>query len=122
MDGTDKLALNRDDQAGFPMDSLINHNKHSTLCIQRNVPLATYWGFVTKYPVVQQTRSYNFTETHSFFLKHDFIPGVSCLHAGAHVNVSPSDTILTNTVISILPWAKSCTVYGWNRQVGLKQR
>lgn len=59
-DGTDKVILNRDDQAGFRLDSL------ATLCIQGNVSLATNTDFVTKYPAVLQTssyNSYNFTET-----------------------------------------------------------
>ena len=63
MDGTDKLVLNRDDQAGFRLDTLSTHNKHPTLCIQGNVPLTTKTDFVTKYPAVLQTSSYNFTET-----------------------------------------------------------
>lgn len=59
-DGTDKVILNRDDQVGFRLDSLV------TLCIQGNVSLATETDFVTKYPAVLQTssyNSYNFTET-----------------------------------------------------------
>ena len=63
MDGTDEMILNRDDQAGFRLDTLATHNKHSRLCIQGNVPLATKTDFVTKYPAVLQTSSYNFTET-----------------------------------------------------------
>lgn len=62
MDGTDKLVLNRDDQAGFRLDTLATHNKHPTLCIQGNLPLATKTDFVTKYPAVLQTSSYNFME------------------------------------------------------------
>lgn len=58
MEGTDQLIL-----GGFGLDTLDTHNKHSTLCIQGNVPLATKTDFVTKYPVVLQTSSYNFTET-----------------------------------------------------------
>ena len=62
-DGTDKIILNRDDQAGFRLDTHGTHNKHATLCVQGNVPLATKTDFVTKYPAVLQTTSYNFTET-----------------------------------------------------------
>ena len=63
MDGTEKVVLNRDDQAGFRLDTLATHNKHPTLCIQGNVPQATKTDFITKYPAVLQTSSYNFTET-----------------------------------------------------------
>ena len=62
-DGTDKLILNRNDQAGFRLDTLGTHSKHATLCIQGNVPLATKTYFVTKYIAVLQTSSYTFTKT-----------------------------------------------------------
>ena len=53
MDGTDKVVLNRDDQAGFRQDTLATHSKHATLCIQGHVPLATKTDFVTKHPAKQ---------------------------------------------------------------------
>ena len=65
MDGTDKVILNRDDQAGFRLDTLVTHNKHAMLCFNDNVPLTTKTDFVTKYPSVLQTSSYNFTETNT---------------------------------------------------------
>ena len=40
-DGTDILNINRDDQAGFPLDTLSTHSKHATLCIGEEQPLTT---------------------------------------------------------------------------------
>ena len=55
--------MNRDDQVGFRLESLATHGKHATLCILGNVSLATKTDFVTKYPAVLQTSSYNFAQT-----------------------------------------------------------
>ena len=48
-DGTDIINMNRDDQAGFRLDTLATHNKQATLCIQDSVPLTTKTDYVNKY-------------------------------------------------------------------------
>ena len=62
-DGTDIISINRDDQAGFWLDTLATHNKQGTLCIQDSVPLTTNEDYVNKYPSTLQTTSYNFSST-----------------------------------------------------------
>ena len=62
-DGTDIININRDDQAGFRLDTLATHNKQATLCIQDSVPLTTKTDYVNKYPSTLQTTSYNFSST-----------------------------------------------------------
>lgn len=62
-DGTDILNINRDDQAGFRLDTLATHNKHATLCIADEVPLTTKTDYVNPYPSTLQTTSYNFLGT-----------------------------------------------------------
>ena len=62
-DGTDIININRDDQAGFRLDTLATHNKQATLCIQDSVPLTTKTDYVNKYQSTLQTTSYNFSST-----------------------------------------------------------
>ena len=62
-DGTDIININRDDQAGFWLDTLATHNKQATSCIQDSVPLTTKTDYVNKYPSTLQTTSYNFSST-----------------------------------------------------------
>ena len=62
-DGTDIININRDDQAGFRLDTLATHNKQATLCIQDSVPLSTKTDYVNKYPSTLPTTSYNFSST-----------------------------------------------------------
>ena len=62
-DGNEILNINRDDQAGFRLDTLATHNKHATLCISDEVPLTTKVDYVNKYPSTLQTTSYNFSGT-----------------------------------------------------------
>ncbi|CAH3156626.1 unnamed protein product [Porites evermanni] len=62
-DGTDIININRDDQAGFWLDTLATHNKQATLCIKDSVPLTTTTDYVNKYPSTLQTTSYNFSST-----------------------------------------------------------
>lgn len=54
-DGKNIMNLNRDDQAGFRLDTLATHSKHAFLCTS---PVLT-----TKTDSTLQTTSYNFTET-----------------------------------------------------------
>ena len=56
-DGTDILTINRDDQAGFRLDTLATHSKHATLCISEEAPLTTKSDYVNKYPSTLQTTS-----------------------------------------------------------------
>ena len=62
-DGNDILNINRDDQAGFRLDTLATHSKHATLCISEGEPLTTKSDYVNKYPSSLQTTSYNFLST-----------------------------------------------------------
>ena len=62
-DGNDILNINRDDQAGFRLDTLATHNKRATLCIAEEVPLTIKSNYVNKYPSTLQTMSYNFLGT-----------------------------------------------------------
>ena len=62
-DGNDILNINRDDQAGFRLDTLATHSKHATLCISEGAPLTTKSDYVNKYPSSLQTTSYNFLST-----------------------------------------------------------
>lgn len=62
-DGTDIININRDDQAGFRLDTVATYNKQETLCIQDSVPLTTKTDYVKKYPSTLQTTSYNFSST-----------------------------------------------------------
>ena len=62
-DGTDIINKNRDDQAGFRLDTLATHNKQATLCMKDGVPLTTKTDYVNKYPSTFQTTSYNFSST-----------------------------------------------------------
>lgn len=62
-DGNDILNINRDDQAGFRLDTLATHNKRATFCIAEEVPLTTKSDYVNKYPSTLQTTSYNFLGT-----------------------------------------------------------
>ena len=62
-DGNDILNINRDDQAGFRLDTLATHNKRATLSITEEVPLTTKSDYANKYPSTLQTTSYNFLGT-----------------------------------------------------------
>ncbi|XP_068757506.1 uncharacterized protein [Montipora capricornis] len=62
-DGNDILNVNRDDQAGFRLDTLATHRKHATPCISEGEPLTTKSNYVNKYPSSLQTTSYNFLST-----------------------------------------------------------
>lgn len=61
-DATNILTINRDDQAGFRLDTLSTHHQYTypTLC-GKNV-LTTHTDYVNQYPSTLQTTSYNFTE------------------------------------------------------------
>ena len=55
--------LNRDDAAGFRLDTLTTHHQYSNPVVQGKEILTTYTDYVNPYPSVLQTTSYNFSET-----------------------------------------------------------
>ncbi len=60
-DGTNTVNINRDDAAGFRLDTLATHRLHRSPVVQGKEILTTHTDFVTSYPSVLQTSSYNFT-------------------------------------------------------------
>ena len=62
-DGTAILNMNRDDAAGFRLDTLATHRLHRSPMVQGTEVLATYTDYVNRYPSVLQTTCYNFTAT-----------------------------------------------------------
>ena len=64
-DGTDKTVLNRDDAAGFRLDSTFTHKQHKVLSEVGKPELTTYTDFVNKYTSKLQTTSYMFLRTHT---------------------------------------------------------
>ena len=58
-DGRDKVILNRDDAAGFRLDSTFTHKQHKA----GNPELTTRTDFLNKYTATLQTTSYMFLET-----------------------------------------------------------
>ena len=62
-DGRDKTILNRDDAAGFRMDSTFTHKQHKVLAEVGNPELTTRTDFLNKYTATLQTTSYMFLET-----------------------------------------------------------
>ena len=64
-DGRDKIVLNRDDAAGFRLDSTFTHKQHKVLAEAGNPELTTRTDFLNKYTSILQTTSYMFLETES---------------------------------------------------------
>ncbi|CAB4005889.1 Chromatin modification-related YNG2 [Paramuricea clavata] len=63
-DGRDKMILNRDDAAGFRLDSTFTHKQHKILAEAGNPELTTRTtDFLNKYTATLQTSSYMFLET-----------------------------------------------------------
>ncbi len=60
-DATDILTMNRDDQAGFRLDTLSTHHQYTTPTVRGKDILSTHTDYVNRYPSVLQTTSYNFT-------------------------------------------------------------
>ena len=61
--GSDILNINRDDQAGFRLDTLTTHHQYSTPVVKGQDVLTTHTDYVNRYPSVLQTTSYNFSST-----------------------------------------------------------
>ena len=55
--------MNRDDAAGFRLDSLTSHRLHRSPVVQGKEILTTRTDFVNSYPSLLQTTSYNFSAT-----------------------------------------------------------
>lgn len=62
-DGSNKMVLNRDDQAGFRLDTTYDHKHSKTITATHKPALTTRTDFVNAYPSVLQTTSYLFMET-----------------------------------------------------------
>ena len=62
-DGTDKMILNRDDQAGFRLDTTYTHKQQKATCLSETPELTTRTDYVNKYSSVLQTTSYMFMGT-----------------------------------------------------------
>ena len=62
-DGQDKVILNRDDQAGFRLDTTSTHKIGKSIGLQNEPTLTTRTDFVNNYKSVLQTTSYLFMET-----------------------------------------------------------
>ena len=65
IDGTQILNINRDDQAGFRLDTMTTHHQYTTPSIKGKEALTTHTAYVNRYPSVIQTTSYNFTGTNT---------------------------------------------------------
>ena len=63
MDGQAIVNINRDDAAGFRMDTLSTHRLHKTPVVRGKEILTTHTDFVNSYPSTLQTTSYNFPGT-----------------------------------------------------------
>ena len=62
-DGTNIMNLNRDDAAGFRLDTLATHRLHRTPVVKGSEILTTHTDYVNNYPSLLQTTSYNFSAT-----------------------------------------------------------
>ena len=62
-DGSNIVNINRDDAAGFQLDTMATHRLHRTPALSEHKTLTTYTDYVNKYPSTIQTTSYNFTGT-----------------------------------------------------------
>lgn len=62
-DGTQIANINRDDACGFRLDTLARNSQHRSLVVNGKLTLTTYTDYVSKYPSILQTTSYNFTGT-----------------------------------------------------------
>lgn len=63
--GLNMTVLNRDDAAGFRLDSTFTHKQHRVLSEAGKPELTTYTDFLNKYTSTLQTSSYMFLETES---------------------------------------------------------
>ena len=57
------LVVNRDDAAGFRLDTLTTSKQYTTPTVRGMETLTTHTDYVNKYPSVLQITSYNFPQT-----------------------------------------------------------
>ena len=62
-DGRNLCLVNRDDAAGFRLDTLTTCKQYGTPTVKGSEVLTTRTDYVNKYPSTLQTTSYNFTST-----------------------------------------------------------
>ena len=62
-DGKNIANINRDDAAGFRLDTMSTHRLQKTPMVQGKSALTTYTDFVHPYTSILQTTSYNFSRT-----------------------------------------------------------
>lgn len=62
-DGTASSILNRDDAAGFRLDTTYTHRQHSALSLSDDVEVTTRADYMNKYSSTLQVSSYMFLET-----------------------------------------------------------
>lgn len=61
--GTDKMVLNRDDQAGFRLDTTYSHKQNKSMSLYETPELTTRTDYVNKYASVLQNTYYLFMNT-----------------------------------------------------------
>lgn len=81
--GQSTLILNRDDAAGFRLDSTFSHKQHKLLCIVNEPELTTRSDYLNKYTALLQVSSYMFMST-------DNTKEVCCGVVKAHGNFEKS--------------------------------
>ena len=62
-DGRHIMNVNRDDAAGFRLDTMTTHRHHKTPMVQGMQALTTHTDYVNRYPSLLQTTPYNFSAT-----------------------------------------------------------
>jgi hypothetical protein len=62
-DGVNIININRDDAAGFRLDTMATHRLHQTPVVRGKETLTTYTDYVNRYKAVLQTTSYHFAKT-----------------------------------------------------------
>ncbi len=61
--GENKVVINRDDQAGFRLDTTFTHHNKKSISLSGGPTLTARTDFVNSYPSILQTTSYLFMET-----------------------------------------------------------
>ncbi len=62
-DGSNHVVINRDDHAGFRLDTTFTHLQIKSVALQSQPTLTTHTDFVNSYPSIIQTTSYLFMQT-----------------------------------------------------------
>ena len=61
-DGHNIVNINRDDAAGFRLETMATHHLHKSPVVQGHEALTTYTDYVNPYTSILQTTSYNFQQ------------------------------------------------------------